>query len=405
MIEAPERPLPTPGAVIRHAFGHNLANGFSAFLFAATGPGAMILAVSAAASLPTPHIETWLCAGYAFSGVLSIAICLLYRQPLTFGYSMPAVVIVGPVLADYTMPELVGAYIVTGLLILFLAVTGLVRRATAALPEPIAMAMVAGVFLPFGLRLVGAFDSNGWVAGAMALAYLASMAVPAVRLRAPPLLSALLAGAIAVAATGAFHPPSDLELRTATPLVFMPVFHPGPLIELVIPLTVTVIGMHNIQGFAVLRNAGFRPPENVATLVCGGGSVLFGLFGCVSAVVTGPANAILNVSGEKAWRFVGGIWFGIFFILFGAMAPVAVQMGSALPTALIAGLAGLAMLPVLQSSFATAFRGAFSFGALVTFLVTVADISLFGIGGAFWGLVFGYAVSRIVERADFARTA
>ena len=52
MIEKPERPLPRPGDVLRHAFGHNLANGLSAFLFAASGPGAMILAVTAAAGLP-----------------------------------------------------------------------------------------------------------------------------------------------------------------------------------------------------------------------------------------------------------------------------------------------------------------------------------------------------------------
>jgi len=32
----------------------------------------------------------------------------------------------------------------------------------------------------------------------------------------------------------------------------------------------------------------------------------------------------------------------------------------------------------------------------------VAGVSIFGIGAAFWGLVFGYAVSRIAERRDFA---
>ena len=63
------------------------------------------------------------------------------------------------------------------------------------------------------------------------------------------------------------------------------------------------------------------------------------------------------------------------------------------------------MLPVLQSAFVTAFRGAFTFGALVTFLVTVAGVSIFGIGSAFWGLAIGYAVSRAVERDDFRNRA
>ena len=405
LVEPIVRPLPRPGAILRHAFGHNLANGFSAFLFAAAGPGAMILAVGAAADLPPAHIAAWLFAAYGFSGILSIAVCFLYRQPLAFGYSMPAVVIVGPALGSYPLPELVGAYLATGALILLLALTGLVRRATAALPEPIAMAMVAGVFLPFGLRLVGAFDSGPWIAGAMAAAYLVSAAAPALRKRLPPLLAALVAGALTVIATGEFNPPADMALHMASPVFFMPVFRIEALVEFVLPLTVTVVAIHNIQGFAILRNAGFAPPERLSTLLCGGGTFLYGVMGSVPTVVTGPANAILNISGAREWRFVGGMWFGLFFILFGVFAPTAVQLGGAVPIAFIAGLAGLAMLPVLQSAFVESFRGAFTFGALVTFLVTTSGVEILGIGSAFWGLVFGYAVSRLVERQDFRQAA
>ena len=32
----------------------------------------------------------------------------------------------------------------------------------------------------------------------------------------------------------------------------------------------------------------------------------------------------------------------------------------------------------------------------------LADIALFNIGAAFWGLVAGYAVARLLEAADFA---
>ena len=83
-------------------------------------------------------------------------------------------------------------------------------------------------------------------------------------------------------------------------------------------------------------------------------------------------------------------------------APSALQIGVALPTAFIATLAGLAMIPVLQSAFVSGFGGKFPLSALVTFLTTVAGVSIFGIGAAFWGLVFGCAVARLVERRDFA---
>jgi predicted benzoate:H+ symporter BenE len=45
----------------------------------------------------------------------------------------------------------------------------------------------------------------------------------------------------------------------------------------------------------------------------------------------------------------------------------------------------------------------FALGALVTFLVTVADLTLLGIGAPFWGLVIGLAVAWLLERGDFAR--
>jgi benzoate membrane transport protein len=55
----------------------------------------------------------------------------------------------------------------------------------------------------------------------------------------------------------------------------------------------------------------------------------------------------------------------------------------------------------LQTSFRTAFQGRFTYGALITFLVTAADISIFGIGAPFWALVFGFATSWLLERGDF----
>jgi benzoate membrane transport protein len=64
----------------------------------------------------------------------------------------------------------------------------------------------------------------------------------------------------------------------------------------------------------------------------------------------------------------------------------------------VAALGGLAMLRVLQTSFVTAFAGARSLGALVTFVVTVADVTVLNIGSAFWGLVAGLAVSALLER-------
>nr|MBP6816901.1 benzoate/H(+) symporter BenE family transporter [Burkholderiaceae bacterium] len=82
---------------------------------------------------------------------------------------------------------------------------------------------------------------------------------------------------------------------------------------------------------------------------------------------------------------------------FGLLSPLFTGAMLATPPAFIATLAGLAMLRVLQTAFTTAFSGPYSLGALVTFVVTVADIPMLNIGAAFWGLLAGFAVSRLLE--------
>jgi len=72
-----------------------------------------------------------------------------------------------------------------------------------------------------------------------------------------------------------------------------------------------------------------------------------------------------------------------------------------MPASFIATLAGLALIRVLQSAFVVSFGGSFTLGALVSFLVTLTDQSIFNIGAPFWGLVFGVATSWLLEKKDF----
>lgn len=118
-------------------------------------------------------------------------------------------------------------------------------------------------------------------------------------------------------------------------------------------------------------------------------------------VVTGPTNALLVASGERHRHYVAGICCGLLAIVFGLFAPAFTQLMLSAPAAFVAVLAGLAMLRVLESAFVTAFRTRFTLGALVTFLVTVADVTILNIGAAFWGLLAGLVVSLLVERPDF----
>ena len=173
------------------------------------------------------------------------------------------------------------------------------------------------------------------------------------------------------------------------------------MVELVVPLAITVLVVQNGQGVAVLQAAGHQAPVNAVTTACGAWSILTAFVGAVSTCLTGPTNAILASSGERERHYTAGIVVALLAIVFGACAPLFTRLMLAAPPAFIATLAGLAMLRVLQTSFSTAFGGRFSLGALVTFVVTVADVTVLNVGAAFWGLVAGFAVSWWLEHTDF----
>ncbi|WP_228045986.1 benzoate/H(+) symporter BenE family transporter [Saccharopolyspora montiporae] len=400
LLENPPRPLPDLRA-FRRDFGPRYAlNGFIGLTFAATGPIAVVLSVGSQGGLSAAELASWVFAILFLNGLLTVLASWTYRQPLSFFWTIPGTVLVGPALAHLSWPEVVGAFLITGLLILVLGPTGWAGRLLAVVPMPIVMAMVAGAFLDFGLDLARSVVTDAFVAVPMVLAFLLLTWRSALGSRIPPIIGALLAGAAAVALAGRLSlAPGDGWL--AAPVPQAPVFSWQAVAELVVPLAITVLVVQNAQGVAVLREAGHEPPTNAATTACGAWSVLSSLLGGISTCLSGPTNALLTASGERSRQYTAGIACGLLAMVAGLFAPALTRFMLGMPGAFIAALGGLAMLRVLQNSFVTAFSGRCALGALVTFVVTVSGVQVLNLGSAFWGLVVGVGVSWLLERADF----
>jgi len=248
------------------------------------------------------------------------------------------------------------------------------------------------------------------IAVPMIVAFLALAAFPAAASRMPPLIGALLLGAALVLAgvgaggadaTASVALAGDSGRWFAAPLVQAPAFSLQAMIELVVPLAITVLIVQNGQGIAVLSAVGHPVPINSVTVACGAMSILTAMVGAVSTCLTGPTNALVASSGERSRHYAGGVVVGLLALAFGLLSPLFTRLMLATPPAFIATLAGLAMLRVLQASFVTAFKARFSLGALVAFVVTVAGVPIASIGSPFWGLVFGFVASALLERDDF----
>jgi benzoate membrane transport protein len=336
------------------------------------------------------------------NGILSIIACMLYRTPLVFFWTMPGAVLVGPALGHLTFAEVVGAYLATGLLLLLLGLSGWVRRAMQAVPMPVVMAMVAGVFLKFGTDWVVAVREDVLLAGAMTLAFVVLTAWPTLGRRVPPLIGALLVGAVIIAATGSFDTAvaSESGRWWGGPAWYTPALSWQAMFELVVPLAITVVAVQNAQGVAVLHATGHQAPINFVTAACGLWSVMVAMVGSVSTCLTGPTNALISSSGPKQSHYAAGVVVGLLAMAFGILAPGATSLLLACPPAFIATIAGLAMIRILGAAFSTAFSGRYLNGALITFLITVSGISIWNVGAPFWGLVIGFILSFLLDKND-----
>ena len=403
-----EKPAKEPAGIAGRLPVTECVNALVAFLFAASAPVAIILSAGIRGGLAEADLASWIFAAFAVNGALTILMSVVYRQPLAFFWTIPGTVLVGAALPSLSFAEVIGAYLLTGVLLLVLGLTGAVRQIMDRLPMPIVMGMVAGVFVQFGLDWIHAFKSDLMLVAAMTVTFFVLTAVPRLQKWFPPMVAVLVVGVVILllggdstagpGAGGIYDGPI-----LAAPQFYMPQMSVAAALELVVPLAITVIAAQNAQGVVILRAGGHNPPVIAITTVCGATSIVTAFFGSVSSCLTGPSNAILISGGARERQWLAAVVLGGLAILFGAFAPLVTTLLISTPTAFLSTLAGLALLRTLQGAFQTSFGPGFPFGGLIAFLVTLAGLPIFNIGAPFWGLVFGVIASLLMERDSFTK--
>lgn len=148
-----------------------------------------------------------------------------------------------------------------------------------------------------------------------------------------------------------------------------------------------------MPGLLVLKNDGFKTPAKPILIVTGLGSLIMAPFGSHAfnlAAITAAICTGKESHQDPAKRWIAGISAGIFYILVGIFGVSLAALFAAFPKAFISTLAGLALLGTIAGSLSNAMQDVQGReAALITFLATAANIQLFGIGGAFWGLILG----------------
>lgn len=354
--------------------------------------GPLVIVFQAAASLGAERTESWIWAIAMGSGVLGIVLSLRYRVPLVIAWSAPGSALLVSILPGMDFGVAVGSYIVAGVLIPIVGLTRAFDKVVSRLPAEISAGLLAGILLRFLLDLGAALGTAPILALAMVGAYVG------VRRFSPryALIAAVVVGVAIAVATGAMGRPNTGSLALTVPVWTWPVFEWRAIVSIAIPLSLVSLWGQFLLGVAVLRAAGYDTPSTRPIITSNSiVSILLAPFGCHGLNIAAFTAAIClspEAHPDPAKRYVAAVSGGVAYLVFGAFAGAVMAAFSVLPPALIAVLAGLALLPVVATSLAEATRRVDTRdAALITFVVTASGISLLGLGAAFWGIRRGSA--------------
>jgi benzoate membrane transport protein len=373
--------------------------GITGFVWYAFGTVPLQIAVSGQLGLTADQSSSWMFIVWFTGAIASVGLSLSWRQPIPITWTIPGLVYLGSLAGQYSIAEMAGANLVAGALIIALGVMGIGERIMAWLPLPIVMGMFAGGILSYVTRLVTATASDAAVAGSAVLAFLLGRAVNSPRI--PPLGLAVIAGGIAIHATGSF---ASMPIQWALPAVAVPeiAFSMSAIIAISLPMLILAMGLGNAQGIGFLIAQGYRVPTNISTIVVGINSVVNALFGGHPAIVarTGVAIFAAPEAGPQPCRYWASVVAATLTLLLAVAATPAMSLMGLLPRSYVVTLAGLAVLSALQDAFEKAFGGGLRFGALVAFAVAATPLSIAGITSAFWAVIAGTVAALVVERAE-----
>lgn len=329
-------------------------------------------------------------------GVVVIALSWTTRMPISIAWTTPGTALLATIgVVSGGFPAAVGAFIVAGALIMLTGLWSPLGRLVAAIPKPIASAMLAGILLKLCLAPFLALGKAPILAGAVLITWLIFMriargyAVPA-------------AVTVALAAMALDRPFAGIAFNDLVPKLefVMPVFTLEAMVNIALPLFIVTMAGQNLPGLAVLSVYGYRPRVAPILLSTGAASVAGAPFGMPTinlAAITAALAAGPDAHPDPARRYIASIFGGIGYMLLAALAAIAAQLIARSPPFLIEAVAGLALIGAFGSAMLNAVQDENDrLSGLVTFLVTASGLSLFGIGSAFWGLVFGLLVHQLL---------
>ena len=373
------------------------STGILVVLVSSTGPAALMLQAAKAGHFSTNQTISWLSICWIGSGVVGLLLTLRYRMPIFGAWSSPSVALLVTGLSVHSINEAVAAYYLSALAIFLIGVTGIFEKILSLVPRAVIMAMLGGVLFTFGVQIFVQLPSEPVIV----LAMLATFFFGRRRnWRAPVVLSTVVGLIVTIVLGKAASPHMVFGL---TKFVWItPKFSIGGIFTLAIPLVLLTLTTQFAPGSAVLISNGYKAPINSMLKLSGVLSFLTAGFlnsGLNCAAISAAMGVSPQAEPDKNRRYTAAITSGFAYIIVGILGSTMMALFNLVPSAFLATLTGLALLPSIASSTHEALVDSdYREAAMVTFLVTVSNIHVLKLGAPFWGLIAGVLIHQITSK-------
>lgn len=377
-----------------------ISAGFLVVLVSYAGPLLIYLQAANAMGASAAEFSSWVFAISVGAGIASIVLSVWTRVPVATAWSAPGTVLLISLGTGLPFAEVVGAFLVTAVVILVLGATGLFDRFVALIPRAVADGMMAGILFGFGLQAMEGIAEAPFIVGGLLVAYFALMA-------SVPRYTLLILLAIGLALSWQVYgvSPEAIGIGFAEPRFTAPAFSIEAVLSLALPLVLTTLTGQFLPGITILRANGYSVSARPLIVVSSIASIFAAFFGGITialAAITLALCAGPEAHPDPRRRWLAGVAAGVFFCLGGIFSGSLAGLLTLLPVEIIAMLAGLALLNAILRGMTDMLASTEDAQAgLVTFIVTTTGVSIAGVSSAFWGVVVGIgavAVSRAVRR-------
>ena len=386
----------SPSPICPSDLVHPLVAGLVSVIVNYGGTFILVFQAAKVAGLSPELTASWVWSISIGVGVTGIVLSWTAREPIITAWSTPAAAFLITALATTPYAEAVGAYLLSAAAFVALGLSRYFEKAIRLIPPGIAAGLLAGILLQFGIGAFGGMSIDPVLAGLLIMAYLVLK-----RFTARYAVVGILVLGLAFLLIEDRVDLSGLALQLAAPVFTMPAFSLNATLSVALPLFLITLTGQYMPGMLVLRNDGFKTSANPIVTVTGLGSLLMAPFGSHAfniAAITAAICTGREAHEDPSRRWIAGIAAGVFYILVGVFGVTLAALFMAFPATFITTLAGLALLGAIGGSLAGAMADAQARGAsLITFLAAAANISLVGIGGAFWGLVIGLLAHAVLN--------